>query len=117
MSKASAGFIIALAIISLGRPAYALGNFSALQLLQHCESSKIESTYACRYFLAGLVQSVNQLISTSNLDSKFVCLPPMKSSQLQLIFLKHASDNPGKLHLPASSVALEALQLTFPCKD
>jgi hypothetical protein len=90
--------------------------YTSSQMLELCQSEKVEHQNACRGFLGGVVDSVDILKSWGDLPSDYFCAPKTASlSQLQIIYIKYSSNNPQYQDWLASSIAMNAFFLEFPC--
>jgi hypothetical protein len=79
--------------------------YTSSQMLELCQSEKVEHQNACRGFLGGVVDSVDILKSWGDLPSDYFCV----------IYIKYSSNNPQYQDWLASSIAMNAFFLEFPC--
>jgi hypothetical protein len=90
--------------------------YTSNQLLELCQSENVGHQNACRGFLGGVVDSVDILKAWGDLPSDYFCAPKTTSlSQLQIIYIKYSSNNPQYQDWLASSIAMNAFFLEFPC--
>jgi hypothetical protein len=84
--------------------------YTSSQMLELCQSEKVEHQNACRGFLGGVVDSVDILKSWGDLPSDYFCAP-----KTAFIYIKYSSNNPQYQDWLASSIAMNAFFLEFPC--
>lgn len=90
--------------------------YTSNQLLDLCRSEKVEHQNVCRGFLGGVVDSIDILKSWGDIPNDYFCAPETTSlSQLQIIYIKYSHNNPQYQDWLASSIAMNAFFLEFPC--
>ena len=90
--------------------------FTGSQLLKLCESTNQSERYICTGYLMGISDATRTYENWNSLNSKKFCMPfEVDSIQLQKVFIRHVNGHPEKLHLVASSLALNAFIEAFPC--
>jgi hypothetical protein len=98
---------VAVMVVSVIGPAKAAAFYDGNEILFSCEKGNLK----CIYYLAGVQDAWNDL------DSKKYCMPDgVKLAELKKALIKYANENPEKLHLAASSIAINAFEEGFPCE-
>jgi hypothetical protein len=83
------------------------------QLLQFCESTAAVEKAHCEGYLGGVATA----LADPQMSKVRLCLPEGAThSQLRLIYVKFARDNPQILHYAASATAAFAFEKAFPCR-
>ena len=91
--------------------------YTAGEVLSDCESKKAVEQAYCVTYLAGISDAHNALVFWKNLQEPKFCAPKgATQGQLRKVFTKYANANPEDLHIAASSVAINAFAIAFPCE-
>ena len=88
---------------------------TGLDLRDYCNAEK--GTQKFQVCLAYIVGVMDSYANKALVKADFFCVPEViKGEQIQLIAQKYLDSHPEQLHYVASSLLVEALGETFPCK-
>lgn len=85
--------------------------------LKRLNPTQLSDLTACMSYISGVVDGYAIGVVTSSSERTMLCEVPNEVTlkQMGLIVLHYGKENPGELHLPASIVAMKALDKAFPC--
>jgi hypothetical protein len=84
-------------------------------------NANVSKYNSCVMYLAGLTDAATTFSGWDHKNKRGApqgsCIPKAVSQeQLRQVWLRYANQHPGKLHLTASGIALNAFEKAWPCK-
>ena len=90
---------------------------SGNELLQACEAASAQEDPAgCSQYIAGVVDEYALVSASLNIPRTFCLARNITSKQLGRVTLKWLNEHPNTLHFIASSLVVQSLTESFPCK-
>jgi hypothetical protein len=87
--------------------------YSGSELQEMCKTSQTE----CSLLIIGSLDGIN-LTQGNHPDEREICLPPaITIGQVRQVVVKHMTDHPERLHLPAAALVFESMSTAFPCAE
>jgi hypothetical protein len=108
--------LLALLTMSITNHGYA-GYYTSSNLFNYCESELVVDQNSCRRYLSGISDAHDTFYRLEFLADKAFCIPDRATNeQLREIFIKYVNEHPQDLGRVASSMAINAFSIAFPCE-
>ena len=105
--------LLIVSIFSQGNAGYYTGS----NLFNYCESELVVDQNSCRRYLSGVSDAHDALYRLEFLTDRAFCIPDRATNeQLRETFINYAHEHAQDLEQVASSMAINAFSIAFPCK-